>query len=205
MKFGADSPRGLYAITPEDLVGAALIAACSEVLAGGAVWLQYRAKSNFDLETARALAAQCRSSGACLIINDRPELARAAGADGVHLGRDDGSIAAARALLGPEAIIGVSCYADLERARRLALEGADYLAFGSLYASPTKPEAVACPLQTLRQARALGRPVVGIGGITLANARAAIEAGADLLAVISDLFAAPDRQARAAAYAAMFG
>ncbi len=195
---------GLYAITPAALRGAALIEAVGQVLAGGAAWLQYRAKAGADVAEARALAALCRRHAALFIVNDRPELALEVGADGVHLGRDDGSIAAARALLGPDRIIGGSCYADLGRARRLAAEGADYLAFGSMFASPTKPEAVSCPLAVLREARGFGLPVVAIGGITLANAPEVIGAGADLLAVISDLFDAPDRTARAAAYAALF-
>jgi thiamine-phosphate pyrophosphorylase len=204
MKADADTRRGLYAITPEDLVGSALIEAAGQVLTGGAVCLQYRAKDAFDVSAARALAALCRSHGARFIVNDAPALALDVGADGVHLGRDDGSVAAARALLGPDRIIGVSCYADLERARRLAAEGADYLAFGSLFASPTKPEEVSCPLAVLGAARSFGLPVVAIGGITLANAPLAIEAGADQVAVISDLFDAPDRRARAAAFDRLF-
>lgn len=205
MKAVVDTWRGLYAITPDTLSGAALIEAAGQVLAGGAVCLQYRAKGAFDASAARALAALCRRHGARFIVNDRPELALEAGADGVHLGRDDGSIAEARALLGPDRIIGVSCYADLERARRLASEGADYLAFGSLFASPTKPEAVSCPLAVLGEARKFGLPVVAIGGITLANAHLAIEAGTDLVAVISDLFTAADRRAQAASFSALFG
>lgn len=204
MKADADTRRGLYAITPEDLGGSALIEAAGQVLAGGAVCLQYRAKGAFDASVARALAALCRRHGARFIVNDTPALALDVGADGVHLGRDDGSVAAARALLGPDRIIGVSCYADLERARRLSAEGADYLAFGSLFASPTKPEAVSCPLAVLGEARKFGLPVVAIGGITLENAHLAIEAGADMVAVISDLFDAPDRRARSDAFRALF-
>ena len=204
MKLHSESARGLYAITPDELHGEALIEACEQVLAGGAVWLQYRAKHGFDLATARALAAACRRHGARFIVNDRAELALQADADGVHLGRDDGSIAEARALLGPERIVGVSCYADLERAARLAAEGADYLAFGSLFASPTKPEAVPCPLSVLGQARSFSLPVVAIGGITLESAPEAIAAGADLLAVISDLFQASDRSAQAQRFRALF-
>jgi len=194
---------GLYAISPQTLTGTALIEAAEQVLEGGAAWLQYRAKDSADVGKARELAALCRSRGRCLIINDDPALAAEVGADGVHLGRADGSIAEARALLGPDRIIGVSCYADPERARRLAGEGADYLAFGSLFASPTKPDAVSCPLAVLGEARKFGLPVVAIGGITLHNAPEAIDAGADLVAVISDLFDAPDRRMRAAEYAAV--
>jgi len=195
---------GLYAITPQALNGPDLLEAVAQVLEGGASWVQYRAKEGTDAAEAAALASLCRSRGACFIINDDPALAAEVGADGVHLGRNDSSIAAARARLGPSAIIGVSCYADLERARRLAAEGADYLAFGSLFASPTKPEAVSCPLEVLRKARSFGLPVVAIGGITLGRAPEVIASGADRVAVISDLFNAPDRRAQAEAYAALF-
>ncbi len=196
--------RGLYAITPEGLEGAALLNSVYQVLSGGAVALQYRAKSRANRETARVLADLCRQYGAMLIINDDPKLATAVDAFGVHLGSGDESIEQARRELGPGRIIGVSCYGDLERAGDLAARGADYLAFGSMYASPTKPEAVRCPPELLTAARRLGKPVVAIGGITLERAPELIDAGADWLAVISDLFDAPDIGARAAAYSRLF-
>lgn len=197
--------RGLYAIPPAGLGGEALLRAAGAALDGGAAWLQYRAKPRGDLETARRLAALCRESGTRLIVNDDPALAARAGADGVHLGRDDAALADARSIIGPQGLIGVSCYGDLDRARSLAAQGADYLAFGSLFPSPTKPDAARCELSTLSAARAFGVPVVAIGGITLANAAEAIAAGADLVAVISDLFEAPDVRSRAAAYRRLFG
>lgn len=196
--------RGLYAITPEGLEGATLLDAASCALAGGAVALQYRAKARADREFARALVALCRSHEAMLIVNDDAALAADVDADGVHLGRADRSIEQARKILGADRVIGVSCYADLGRARDLAARGADYLAFGSMYASPTKPEAVHCPPQVLTAARRLDKPVVAIGGITLERAPELVRAGADLLAVISDLFGASDIEARAAAYSGFF-
>lgn len=196
--------RGLYAITPEGLEGAALLNSVYQVLSGGAVAVQYRAKSRANRETAGALTDLCRQYGAMLIINDDSKLAAAVGAPGVHLGSGDESIEQARRELGPGRVIGVSCYGDLERAGDLAARGADYLAFGSMFASPTKPEAVRCPPELLTAARRLGKPVVAIGGITLERAPELIDAGADWLAVISDLFDAPDIGARAAAYSRLF-
>lgn len=196
--------RGLYAVTPEGLVGAALLESAASALSGGAVMVQYRAKSRAQRESALGLVELCRRHGALLIVNDDPELAAEIDADGVHLGRDDVSIAQARRLVGTDRIIGVSCYDDLGRAEDLAAGGADYLAFGSMHRSPTKPDAVRCRPEVLTAARRLGRPVVAIGGITLERAPALIDAGADLLAVVSDLFDAPDIEARAAAYARLF-
>ena len=121
------------------------------------------------------------------IVNDDLELARAVQADGVHLGADDGDLAAARAAL-PNALIGASCYADLERARAAVGQGADYIAFGSVFASPTKPQAVRAPLGLFAQAQTLGVPTVAIGGITRANCAEVRTAGAHACAVISDLF-----------------
>jgi thiamine-phosphate pyrophosphorylase len=205
MKQGVTvADRGLYAVTPTALTGPALLDAVAEVLAGGAVWLQYRAKQAADAETAAMLVACCRRANARLIVNDDPALARRVGADGVHLGRDDVTVKAAREIVGPDRLIGVSCYDDLGRAAEAAELGADYLAFGSMFHSSTKPAAVRCPLETLSVARGLGRPVVAIGGITADNAAAAISAGADLVAVIEDLFSAADRRARARGYARLF-
>jgi thiamine-phosphate pyrophosphorylase len=199
--------RGLYAITPETRDTASLVSRAESCLAGGAALLQYRFKdlpSALALEQARALAQACRVHGALFIVNDSIELARAVGADGVHLGRDDDDPAEARRAW-PQAVIGVSCYADAAHARAAAAAGADYVGIGSVFPSSTKPAAVRAPLQLLRQAReASGLPVAAIGGIDLANARAAIEAGADMVAVISALFDAPDVGAAARAFTALF-
>lgn len=200
--------RGLYAITPDEPDAAALLAAVDAALAGGVRWLQYRDKQRWagDRRTlATALQARCAAAGARLIINDDVDLAIAVGAAGVHLGADDGDLAAARARLGAQRILGASCYADLDRAARAAAAGADYLAFGAVYPSSTKPAAVHAPLALLHAARArFALPLAAIGGITADNAAPVIAAGADLLAVISDLFQAPDIAARARTYQQLF-
>lgn len=200
--------RGLYAITPDDPDTARLLTAVDAALAGGCRWLQYRDKvsqPSLRRQRAEALAARCRRHGAALIINDDVDLARAVAADGVHLGRDDGDLAAARAILGPGKILGASCYDDFEAARRAAAAGADYVAFGAVCPSPTKPRAVRAPIELFARCRAeLAMPACAIGGITLAAAAPLIAAGASLLAVITDLFSAPDIAARAAAYQHLF-
>ena len=193
--------RGLYAITPDGLPEATLLAKAEAVLAGGAAVLQLRDKSDDAarrLRLAQALAALCRRFGARFIVNDDLALALAAGADGLHLGVDDGDLLAARRALPPGAILGASCYADIELARRAVAAGADYVAFGAVHPSSTKPLAVRAPLSLLGRARAeLGVPVCAIGGITLANAAEIVAAGADLIAVVSDLFDPPGTPADA--------
>jgi thiamine-phosphate pyrophosphorylase len=198
--------RGLYAIT--DGPRGDLLAACEAALDGGATLLQYRDKTRDAqrrLAEARALAALCARHRVPLIVNDDVELAAAAGAAGVHLGEDDADVAAARARLGANAIIGVSCYDSIERACRLANTGVDYLAFGAFFPSPTKPVARKATPRLLHEANALGLPLVAIGGITANNGAALIEAGADYLAVISAVFGAKDVRAAARSFAALFG
>lgn len=184
-----------------------LVARVEECLEGGARLVQYRAKltrGDAALEQALALARSCRRAGAVFIVNDSVELARACGADGVHLGREDAAIESARAAL-PDAIIGVSCYADPARAREAARRGADYVAIGSMFASPSKPEATRASLADLAEARrACGLPVAAIGGITPGNGAEVLAAGADMLAVISALFDAADVRAAARAFAPLF-
>lgn len=166
--------------------------------------VQYRAKPTPDPDLAREMVETCQRGGAALIINDDVELAAMVNAHGVHLGRDDADPNRARQLLGKQAIIGASCYNDLDRAREMAEQDVDYLAFGSLFASPTKPDAVNCPLDVITRARELGLPVVAIGGITLDNAGQAIAAGADFLAVITGLFEAEDIEQRARQFQELF-
>ena len=189
--------RGLYAITPEE---PALVDKVRAALDGGIALLQYRRKRG-DLHEAREIAALARRYGVPLIVNDDVELALELGAQGVHLGRDDGDLGVARRRL-PGRILGASCYNDAELARRAIGAGADYVAFGSVFASPTKPAAVRAPLALF--ATALEVPLCAIGGITVHNAPQVLEAGADLLAVVSDLFDAPDIAARAAQYRRLF-
>lgn len=201
--------RGLYVLTDTALTpGEQLLAAVAAAIDGGAALVQYRDKSN---DTARreaeatALLTLCRERGVPLIINDDTALAARIGADGVHVGREDAGLRQARAALGPDAIIGVSCYDDLERARQAEAAGADYVAFGSFFASPTKPAAVPASLDLLRGARAeLSIPIAAIGGITPDNGAQLVAAGADLLAVITGVFAQPDIRAAARRYAALF-
>jgi thiamine-phosphate pyrophosphorylase len=190
---------GLYAITPPDL------SRVEAALASGALCaLQYRAKdadAPRRLREARQLAQLCRAYGVPLIVNDDVALALAVDAAGVHLGRDDGDIAAARARLGGR-LLGASCYDQPGLARRAVAAGADYVAFGSVFDSPTKPVAARAPLALF--ALDLGVPKVAIGGVTLDNAPRVLAAGADALAVISDLFEAPDVAARARQYGRLF-
>ena len=199
--------RGLYAITPDMADTQALAERVARALAGGAALLQYRAKAaapGLALEQARRLAALCRAHGVPFVVNDSIELAVAAGADGVHLGRDDTAVGAARLAL-PHGLVGVSCYADPARARAAAEAGADYVAIGSVFASSTKPAAARAPLELLAAARAeSGLPVVAIGGITHSNAPQAIAAGADMVAVISAVFDAPNVTGAALAFARLF-
>ena len=197
--------RGLYAIT--DGPRADLLDAARAALAGGATMLQYRDKTRESmrrLAEASALAALCREFAVPLIVNDDVELARASHAAGVHLGDDDPSIAAARAALGPAAIIGVSCHDSLRRARAAVAAGAGYLAFGAFFPSPTKPDARRAAPDLLTRARGFDLPLVAIGGITPDNGRPLIDAGADFLAVISGVFGERDIRAAARSYAKLF-
>jgi thiamine-phosphate pyrophosphorylase len=203
--------RGLYAITPENPDDTGWIARVRAALAGGARILQYRDKSGDatrQREAARALRAATREYGALFIVNDSVPLALAVDADGVHLGGDDGDLAAARHTLGEDKLLGVSCYADFDRARAAARAGADYVAFGAVFASPTKPHAVRAGLALFGRCRdELGVPACAIGGITRENAAPVVAAGADMLAVISDVFQAGDTAAiaaRARAYQTLF-
>ena len=185
--------RGLYAITPES---PDLVDKVRRALEGGIAMLQYRRKHP-DLREAAEVVALGRRYRVPVIVNDAIDLALEAGADGVHLGRDDADLRDARRRLGGR-ILGASCYDDPELARSAVRAGADYVAFGSVFVSPTKPSAVRAPLSLF--AMDLGVPLCAIGGITLENAPQVIEAGAGLLAVISDLFDARDVSARAAQY-----
>jgi thiamine-phosphate pyrophosphorylase len=199
--------RGLYGIT-DGAPLPRLQASVEAAIRGGARLIQYREKSTDAARRAaeaRALLELCRGHGVLCMINDDVELATAIGADGVHLGKDDGRVDAARVQLGPRAVIGVSCYDSLERALQAAHEGADYVAFGSFFTSTSKPAAVRAPLSLLRDARArLSIPLCAIGGITPANGGELLQSGADMLAVIQGLFGATDIQAAAKAYSKLF-
>lgn len=201
--------NGLYAITDTQLIPAGQLTGCvAQAIAGGASVIQYRNKQTADParhQEAAALATLCRQHHIPLIINDDAELAAAVGASGVHLGQSDAPVQQARQQLGPRAIIGVSCYNDLERAIAAVAAGADYVAFGRFFPSHSKPDAHQADTRVLNQARQqLDRPIVAIGGITPDNGQALLAAGANLLAVIHGVFGQPDIRAAAAQYAELF-
>lgn len=199
--------RGLYLITPDTPDTPRLLARVAPLLAEGVAWLQYRNKgagAALRHEQAAALQALCAAAGVPLLVNDDVALAVAIGAAGVHLGEDDGDIEAARALLGPDAILGASCYDQLDLARRAVDAGASYVAFGAFFTSTSKTTTRRATPALLREAAALGVPRVAIGGITPDNGAPLVEAGADLLAVIGGVFDAPDPVAAVHAYARCF-
>ena len=202
------SLAGLYVLTPDCADTAQLVAQVRAALHGGASAIQYRHKTAMPalrLAQAQVLRDACRAHGATFIVNDDVELADRVGADGVHLGRDDAPIAEARRRLGTRAMIGVSCYDSLARAEIAVGGGADYIAFGSFFASVVKPDAVRAPLSLLAAAKARWDvSVVAIGGITVANASSLIAAGADAIAVITEIFGAPDIEASAHSLAELF-
>lgn len=185
-------PTGLYAITDSRLTPAAtLIASVEAAIRGGTVMIQYREKSApmaERLAQARNLQSVCAAANIPLLINDDVELAKRVGAAGVHLGQTDGSASEARRLLGDNAIIGITCHADLALAKAAKEGGADYLAFGRFFTSSTKPEASAAAIDILATAKKFNRPVTAIGGITTDNGERLIRAGADILAVVGGLF-----------------
>ena len=196
--------RGLYAITPDMADTDGLLRRVEQALKAGVAMLQYRNKAiskDKRLLQARELAPLARGYGVPLIVNDDVEIALSVGANGAHLGKEDGELKTARTKLAGK-ILGASCYDDLQSARQAVSVGADYVAFGSVFPSPTKPGALRAPLSLFQSN--LGVPLCAIGGITLENAPAVIAAGASLLAVISDLFDAPDIAGRAAAYRRLF-
>ncbi len=189
--------RGLYAITDETLIPESAFAATIEqALRGGSSIIQYRDKSGNEvkrLEQASALRSLCNQYDACLIINDDITLAKAVAADGVHLGEEDASIEQARLMLGEDAIIGVSCYNQLQRALKAQAAGADYVAFGAVFTSPTKPNARSASCELISEAKSqLDIPLCAIGGIDKSNAERVIDAGADMTALISGLFSEAD-------------
>jgi thiamine-phosphate pyrophosphorylase len=186
--------KGIYAVTDPALTpGDQLYRAVEQALRGGVSLVQYRDKTAAAAERhvrARKLLVICRNYHTPLIINDDVELAQKIGAAGVHLGGKDTSLANARARLGSQAIIGISCYNQLAAGVAAAEGGANYIAFGSAYSSPTKPGAVHAPLSLYRQAKdALTVPVCAIGGIDKDKVSALVACGVDMLAVISGIFA----------------
>jgi thiamine-phosphate pyrophosphorylase len=202
--------KGLYVITDEKLTpykDNQIFFKVKEALEGGARIVQLRDKTHSDeflLPYAKELKRLCKEYQALFIINDRVELAYKVDADGVHLGKDDVSIEVALKIL-KDKIIGISCYGDLERAKKMEALGASYVAFGSFYPSPTKPEAKRVDKQILVQAKKMLKiPICAIGGITLERAKELITLGADMIAVISDIWKAENIRKRAEGYSKLF-
>lgn len=196
----AETPRGVYLLTPDWVDGARLLEATAAALAAGVRWLQYRNK-HADAATRRAQAAALReltrAHGAKLVVNDDVDLAIAVHADGVHVGRDDPDPRPRLARAGVRVLIGVSCYDDFARAQAAIAAGADYVAFGSVFASSTKPAAVRAPLALLSRARAAGMHVVAIGGIAADNIAQVAAVGAHAAALITAVYDAADPGAAA--------
>jgi thiamine-phosphate pyrophosphorylase len=199
--------RGLYLLTPDESDTQRLVDRVAPLLAEGVAMLQLRNKpADAAQRRAQALALLpiCRAHKVPLIINDDWRLAVEIGADGAHLGATDGELGPARSALGSNAILGASCYGDIARGQRAREEGASYLAFGAMFPSGSKPLAPSAPLSVLREASAIGLPIVAIGGITPDNTRQVIAAGADFVAVIGAVFDAPDPAAVVRAFRKAF-
>jgi thiamine-phosphate pyrophosphorylase len=199
--------RGVYLITPDEADTSRLRDRVAPALTAGPALLQYRNKAASPAlrhEQVAMLLPLCRAAGVPLLVNDDWRLAAELGADGAHLGEQDGELAQARALLGPDALLGASCYNQRELALRAAAAGASYVAFGAFFASGTKPLARRADLSLLADSADLHLPRVAIGGITADNARSLVAAGADLAAVIGGVFDAPDPAAAVRALRACF-
>ncbi len=201
--------QGLYGITSQDILldNNVLFAQVEKALKGGMTILQYRnkhPKPHQNKQDLIRLKKLCHHYDAIFIINDNVELCLKTGADGVHLGKDDVDLVAAREKLGQQSVIGVSCYNDLALAKQAKELGASYIAFGAFYASPTKPEASVATIALLKQAKALKLPICCIGGITPSNAQPLIVEGANMVAVISKLFNSANVKSNAEKFAILF-
>lgn len=200
--------KGLYLVTPDWDDTDKLVAASDAGLRGGAAILQYRHKTAdaaLRREQAAALLALCRRHGKPFVINDYPELCVELGADGVHVGGTDAAVAEVRALVGPDRIVGASCYGSLDLARAARDAGASYVAYGGFYPSRVKKYEVSTPHDIVAQSRReIGLPSVVIGGMSGANCGVLIAQGADMVAVISSVYFTEDPEAAARELAALF-
>ena len=188
----------VYLVTPDWDDTNRLLAYVQAALSAGVASVQYRHKtadSRLHLAQAQALRALTRTGGALLIVNDDIDLAITVAADGLHLGKDDSDAAAARAQLPPPMLLGVSCYADMRRAQDAHAASADYVAFGSVFTSTTKPGAACAPLSLLTRGAQSGLHTVAIGGIDAANIGPVAGAGAHAAAVSQAVFGAADEDA----------
>jgi thiamine-phosphate pyrophosphorylase len=200
--------KGLYLVTPDWDDTDKLVAVSEAGLKGGAALLQYRHKTAGEAlrrEQAAALLALCRRHGKPFIINDYPQLCVELDADGVHVGGTDAAVAAVREQVGPDRIVGASCYGSLEMAQAAQEAGADYVAFGGFYPSRIKKYEVSTPVDIVTRAgRLVALPNVVIGGMTRENAVPLVTAGADMVAVISSVYFADDPESAARELASLF-
>lgn len=200
--------KGLYLVTPDWDDTARLLCVSEAALLGGVTVLQYRHKTAppaLRLVQASALLALCRRFQCRFIINDHVDLCLQIGADGVHVGGTDASVATVRAQIGPDLILGASCYGDLDLARTAYAAGASYVAYGGFYPSLVKKYPVTTAIDILAASHeAVPLPVVVIGGMTPHNAAPLVRAGADMVAAISSVYLDPDPTQAAQAFAALF-
>jgi len=200
--------KGLYAITPDSADLNTLIQKTQWAIEGGAFMVQYRSKilnRDVKMQQCAAILRLCREYEIPCIVNDDVDMCRILEADGVHLGEKDDNIAEVRHILGENAIIGSSCYDQLDRAKSAQKEGASYVAFGAMFPTSTKPNAPRATLALLKEAkREIQIPIVAIGGITVNNAHDVIKTGIDAIAVITSLYEAKIIKETAETFAKMF-
>jgi thiamine-phosphate pyrophosphorylase len=200
--------KGLYAITPDMADLNTLIHKTKLAIEGGVFMVQYRSKMHdreVKMQQCASILRLCREYGVPCIVNDDVDMCRTLNADGVHLGEKDDNIAEVRRILGDNAIIGSSCYDQLERAKQAQKEGASYVAFGAMFPTPTKPIAPRATLALLKEAkREIHIPIIAIGGITVNNAHDVIETGINAIAVITSLFEAQTIKETAETFSKMF-
>ena len=200
--------KGLYAITPDSADLNTLIQKTQLAIEGGAFMVQYRSKirnRDVKMQQCAAILRLCREYDVPCIVNDDVEICRVLKADGVHLGEKDDNIAEVRHILGEDAIIGSSCYDQLNRAKQAQKEGASYVAFGAMFPTPTKPNAPRATLELLREAKSeIQIPIVAIGGITMNNAHDVIKTGIDAIAVITNLYESNSIKETAETFSQMF-
>jgi thiamine-phosphate pyrophosphorylase len=201
--------KGLYLVTPDWDDTEKLVAVSDAGLRGGAALLRDRhktASAALRREQAAALLAVCRRHGKPFIINDYPELCVELDAEGVHVGGTDAAVTEVRRQVGPQRIVGASCYGSLEMAQAAQAAGASYVAFGGFYPSRIKKYEVSTPVDIVTRARDMvALPNVVIGGMTRENAPPLVAAGTDMVAVISSVYFADDPEGAARELASLFG
>jgi len=200
---------GLYLVTPDWDDTQKLIASSELALQGGAKILQYRHKTAdaaLRKQQAQALQTLCKRYAATFIINDHVDLCIELDADGIHVGGTDASVAQVRALVGPEKIVGASCYGDLQLAHSAHQQGASYVAFGGFYVSRIKKYPVTTPFDIVSQSKkSIPLPCVVIGGMTIENCQPLIAQGTDMVAAISSVYMTDNPETAASAFVSLFG